>query len=250
MDNCYYIPPEYIEEDQAYISDPKERRHLIRVLRKKPGDAIAFVDGAGWKYEGLITRSDPDVVEIRVTTRCRDETEGEVEITLAPAILKGSRMDTVVEKATELGVSFVIPMRSKHTIAGRGSVSDHRLDRWQRIAQSAMKQSHRTRLPQILPVLTFDSLIEKIPEYDVAFLAWEGESQADLVSTAARCSNAKRLLLLIGPEGGFDHQEIDQGRRANIHTVSLGPRRLRADTASIVALALLMGVGIGASAHR
>jgi 16S rRNA (uracil1498-N3)-methyltransferase len=88
--------------------------------------------------------------------------------------------------------------------------------------------------------LDFDILIEKLPEYDVAFLAWEDESQANLVSTAARYSDAKRLLLLIGPEGGFDRQEIERGRQAGIHTVSLGPRRLRSDTASIVALALLV----------
>lgn len=241
MDNCYYIPSEHIDGDRAYISDPNERRHLVRVLRNKPGDAITFVDGAGWKYEGIIARSDSEVVEISVTTRHRDEMEEDVEITLAPAILKGSRMDTVMEKATELGVSFVIPMRTKYTIAGQGSVSDHRLDRWQRIAQSAMKQSHRSRLPQIMPVLDFDTLLEKTPEYDVAFLAWEGESQSGLVSTAARYSDAKRLLLLIGPEGGFDRQEVERGRRAGIHTVSLGPRRLRSDTASIVALVLLMG---------
>ncbi len=234
-----YIPRDRIEGNSAFVADADERKHLTRVLRKKPGDAIRFVDGEGWIYDGVLTRLKPEI-EIEILDRRRDREDGPVEVTLAPALLKGTRLDMVVEKATELGVASIVPMQSSRTVAGGGEVGGQRMDRWRRIALSAMKQSLRARLPRIVPVTNLSELVRNASSYDLALIAWEEEKETSPALATNRNPGAKRVLMMIGPEGGFDREEIAMAREAGIQTVSLGRSRLRSDTASIAGLTLLM----------
>ena len=182
-------------------------------------------------------------VEIEILDRRRDGEGGSAEVTLVPSLLKGSRLDTVVEKATELGVAGIIPMRSSRTVAGGGEPGGQRLERWRRIALSAMKQSLRARLPRIVPVMSLQEVVGTASSYDLALIASEEERGRGpaLASGLASglVSEARRVLLMIGPEGGFAREELDLAREAGMQSVSLGRSRLRADTASIAGLALL-----------
>ena len=234
-----YIPRDRIEGNSAYVTDADERKHLARVLRKKPGDAVRFVDGEGWIYEGVLIRMKPEI-EIEILDRRRDREDESVEVTLAPALLKGTRLDTVVEKATELGVASIVPMQSSRTIAGGGVEGGQRMDRWRRIALSAMKQSLRARLPRITPVTSLADVVRNASSYDLALIAWEEEKETSPTQAADRNPDTKRVLLMIGPEGGFAREEIAMAREAGMLTVSLGRSRLRSDTASIAGLTLLM----------
>ncbi len=234
-----YIPRDRIDGNTAFVADADERKHLIRVLRKKPGDPILFVDGEGWIYEGVLTRVNPEI-EIEILDRRRDREDGSVEVTLAPALLKGSRLDMVVEKATELGVASIIPMRSARTVAGGREPGVQKLERWRRIALSAMKQSLRARLPRIGPVMSLADLLASAVSYDLALIAWEEEKNHSPDLATGLNPETKRVLLMIGPEGGFAREEIEMAREADIQTVSLGRSRLRSDTASIAGLTLLM----------
>ncbi len=234
-----YVPPERISGNAAFVADEDEQKHLARALRKKSGDAVRFVDGEGSVYDGVIVRMKPEI-EIRIRDRRRHRESESPEVTLAPSLLKGSRLDLVVEKATELGVSAIIPMRSVRTVAGGGESGGQRLDRWRRIAQSAMKQSLRAKLPRIAPVLSLEEIVRTAPSYDLALIAWEEERDRRPASATDRNAETKRVLLIIGPEGGFARDEIAMARAAGIQTVSLGHSRLRSDTASIAGLTLLM----------
>ena len=234
-----YVPPERITGNSAFVADKDEQHHLARALRKKPGDAVHFVDGEGWIYDGVLVSLKPEI-EIEIRNRRRDcETESP-EVTLAPSLLKGTRLDTVVEKATELGVAAILPMRSARTVAGGGGPAGQRLDRWRRIALSAMKQSLRARLPRIEPVTSMGDVVGTASSYDLALIAWEEEGERRPGLAAGLDAKARRVLLMIGPEGGFAGEEIAMAREAGMVTVSLGRSRLRSDTAAIAGLALLM----------
>ena len=234
-----YVPPDRIVGNSAFVPDGDERNHLARALRKKPGDSVHFVDGEGWIYEGVLIRMKPEV-EIEILDRRRDGEGGSAEVTLVPSLLKGSRLDTVVEKATELGVAGIIPMRSSRTVAGGGEPGGQRLERWRRIALSAMKQSLRARLPRIVPVMSLQEVVGTASSYDLALIASEEERGRGPALASGLVAEARRILLMIGPEGGFAREELDMAREAGMQSVSLGRSRLRADTASIAGLALLM----------
>ncbi|MCY4545043.1 MAG: RsmE family RNA methyltransferase [Gemmatimonadetes bacterium] len=234
-----YVPPDRIVGNSAFVPDGDERNHLARALRKKPGDSVHFVDGEGWIYEGVLIRMKPEV-EIEILGRRRDGEGGSAEVTLVPSLLKGPRLDTVVEKATELGVAGIIPMRSSRTVAGGGEPGGQRLERWRRIALSAMKQSLRARLPRIDPVMSLQEVVGTASSYDLALIASEEERGRGPALASGLVSEARRVLLMIGPEGGFAREELDLAREAGMQSVSLGRSRLRADTASIAGLALLM----------
>ncbi len=237
-----YVPPERISGNAAFVSDADERNHLARALRKKPGDAVRFVDGEGWIYDGVLVRMKPEI-EIEILDRRRDRETELPEVTLAPSLLKGTRLDLVVEKATELGVAAILPMRSARTVAGgrpAGEPGGQRLERWRRIARSAMKQSLRARLPRIAPVVSLGDIVESASSYDLALVAWEEERDRSPALARDLDPEAGRVLLMVGPEGGFAREEIAMAREAGMRTVSLGRTRLRSDTASIAGLALLM----------
>ncbi len=238
MEFCY-VPPDRIAGNSAFVVDADERKHLARALRKKPGDAVRFVDGEGWVYDGVLVRMKPEI-EIEILDRRRHREAESVEVTLAPSLLKGSRLDMVVEKATELGVAAIVPMRSARTVAGGGERGGQRLERWRRIAVSAMKQSLRARLPRIDPVMGLEDIMGTASSYDLALIAWEEERERNPVLVTDLNADAKRVLLMIGPEGGFGPEEIAMAREAGMQTVTLGRARLRSDTASIAGLALLM----------
>ena len=238
-DTYFYISPNAIGEHYALMTDKDERRHLLRTLRKRVGDPVVFVDGKGSVYDGVIERIDPDLIRIGVTSRERDTDEPSVRVTLAPALLKGSRLDTVVDKVTELGVHEIWPVHTARTIVNVGK-STARIDRWQRIAMSAMKQSLRSRLTIVRPVLDFHEAIVHAQKYDLALIAWEKERQNGPETIARLYEQPERVLLFIGPEGGFETNEIEAARDVGIHPVSIGRRRFRADTAGIVAVTLLM----------
>lgn len=234
-----YIPRDRIQEDSAFISDPDERNHLARVLRKRPGDLVRFVDGEGWIYEGVLTQIKPKI-EIEILDRWRDRDDNPFDVTLAPALLKGARLDMVVEKATELGVTSIMPMQTSRTVPGVSEQGTQRRDRWRRIALSAMKQSLRSRLPNIVPITNFLDVISASSSYDLPLMAWEEEHETNITLATTRSPVMKSALLMIGPEGGFSREEIEIARQAGVQTVSLGASRLRSDTASIAGLALLI----------
>ena len=205
-----------------------ELRHF-HTLRLGVGDRVIVFDGAGSEHMSIVTGVTTRAATVQVEQTNTATRESPRAIILAPALLKGRKLDLVIEKATELGVQRFAPFVSAHSIGER----DHR-ERWERIALAASKQSGRTRVPTVEPARSFDALVAA-PWPGLRLLAWEEEAAQRLGALPA---DATEVLLVVGPEGGFAPAEVATARARGFTSVTLGPRVLRAETAAIVATAL------------
>lgn len=202
-------------------------RHL-RVLRLTRGDALRLIDACGVEYEAVLLVDGRHEVRVRVDAPLAVERESPLDLVLAAAILKGPRMDLVIEKATELGVRGVTPILTRYTAARSAP-----LERWHRIARAAAAQSGRTKVPVIESPRPLAEVLAA-PPADVRVVAWERERDARVRDLPATASAA---VALVGPEGGFAPEETAAVRAAGFVPISLGPRILRAETAAIVLVA-------------
>jgi len=206
-----------------------ELRHL-RTLRLRPGDVLAVFDEQGAEHEVRLERLGGREASGSIVTTTRPAREPLVALVLAPALLKAAKMDLVVEKATEIGAARIAPVRSRYTI-GAG----HR-ERWQRIALAAAKQSGRTAVPAVDPPVPLADLVRQ-PWPGVRLICWEGERSARFSTLPPR---AEAAIVVVGPEGGFAKDEVDDARAHGFTVVGLAPRILRAETATLVAATLCL----------
>ena len=205
-----------------------ELRHL-HALRLAAGDRLRVFDAAGREYEVVLEHVTTRAATGRVVASYPPPHESPLELVLVPALVKHDKMDWVIEKATELGVTRIAPVMTRYTVA-RGA----HLERWRRIAIAAAKQCGRTRIPSVDAPRAFDDAIGE-PWPGLRLLAWEDEQTVRLADLPQR---TPAVTLVIGPEGGFDPAEVATARSAAFVTVSLGRRVLRAETAAVVGTAL------------
>lgn len=220
-----FVPGARVEDGHLVIRGP-ELRHL-RVLRANVGEPVVVFDAGGREYEAVIETITTSTARARIVAERTTVRESPLDLVLAPGLLKGDKLDLVVEKATELGVARVAPVVCRHSV-GRAQ----HLDRWRRIAVAAAKQSGRTRVPIVDPPVPLAQAIAA-PWPGLRLLAWEGEPRGPIPPAAAAA-----VVVLVGPEGGFAQDEVDEARAAGFAAFGLGPRVLRAETAAIVAAAL------------
>ena len=233
--SSYLIAPRTVHHGKAVITGD-EARHAIRVARRRVGEHILLIDGAGTAYEARVSALGHDRVECEVLNRVEEYGEPHVKVTLAAALVKSDRFETLIEKAVELGVSAIWPMETAFSVVR--NPSENKWRRWSAIALSATKQCLRSRVPEVARPLALADLAGRLPEFDGAFVAWEGESEHALGADTVLVGT--RFLVVIGPEGGFKGEEITLLRAGGARTITLGPRRLRAETAAISALVLVM----------
>jgi 16S rRNA (uracil1498-N3)-methyltransferase len=204
-----------------------ELRHL-RTLRLAPGSTLRVLDDAGGEHEVVLERLDAREAVARVVSSHRPDRESPLQLVLAPALLKGAKMDVVVEKATELGVHRIAPVTTARIVAQGGHV-----ERWRRIAVAAAKQSGRTRVPEVEAPVPLAALAA-VPWPGLRLVPWEGERSRRLDALPDR---AAAVVVVIGPEGGLDDGEITLLRAHDFQPITLGPRVLRAETASLTVAA-------------
>jgi 16S rRNA (uracil1498-N3)-methyltransferase len=205
-------------------------RHL-RTLRLRPGERVILFDDDGAEHEVELSRVADRAAEGVIVATRRPNRESAFDLVLAPALLKGDRMDLVVEKATELGVRRIAPVVSRHVV-GRGA----RVERWRRIAAAAAEQCGRTQVPAVDAPIDLPALVRAVWP-PLRILAWEGERAVSFESLPAAAGAA---IAIVGPEGGFAPDEVDAARDAGFAPVALAPRILRAETAAIVTAALCL----------
>jgi 16S rRNA (uracil1498-N3)-methyltransferase len=221
------------EDGRLTLRGP-EARHIARVLRHRIGDRVYVTDGRGSEYETELVLVKADRVVGRVKGRQERPREPRHRVTLAQAVLKGDKLTQVCEQAAELGVGEFIPMQTARTI---GRLSSTKLERLRAVALSGMKSSTGTVTLEIHP-MNLEALVAGLGRFDQALLAYEEERRVGLDEVLR--PDVESLLVLIGPEGGFEPHEIQALRQAGAVSFSMGPRRLRAETAGIVALAMVM----------
>jgi 16S rRNA (uracil1498-N3)-methyltransferase len=226
---------------------PDDARKLSTVLRKRSGDRVQVVDSGGVAFGAILVvdardNRDARAVQVRATLDellDRGDAETALRVTIAQAVPKGQKMDLVVEKATELGAHAIVPVRSARVIGH--DTSPAKVERWRRIAKSAAQQSGRLRVPDIADVHDWDALLATFARYDRVFVPWELVEPVPLRDVFEHAlSDARSVLVVIGPEGGFSADEVDLARAAGATAISLGRRILRTETAALVVLAALL----------
>ena len=231
-----YFWPEPPEDGLLAITGP-EARHISRVMRHEVGNVISVVDGAGTEAEVELTAVRADRVVGRVLSDTRGAREPKHRIAIAQAVLKGDHLAQVCGQATELGVSRIIPFQSARTV---GRLSPAKLERLRAVSLAALKSSARTMLPAIDAPVEFSRLLKLDSEFDQILVAYENEDGAGLDNSLKR--DAQSVLVVVGPEGGFEPAEIEALKNVGAVPFSLGPRRLRAETAAVTVAALTLGL--------
>jgi len=241
----FYAPPSAFNSNlEAVTLASDEARHLRDVLRLKPGDEVYVFDGAGREFQCTIEESRRDTAQLKVIAEAAPaRLESPLQLTLAVALLKGEKFDLVVQKATELGVTRVMPVVTKLAdIRLRDeSDADKRVARWQRIALEAAKQSGRAVVPQVDEPVSFESLLETFSHKSETSCLMFSERAGQSLKTAMEKhpANGSRITALVGSEGGWTNEELDAARLAEWAIVTLGGRTLRAETAAIAVAVLL-----------
>lgn len=235
--SCFYVQSQDVTEDRLILRG-EEAHHCLRVRRHKKGDLIEAVDGAGTGYQVRIERVEAEELAGRIVAVRPEWGEPKHKITLAQSLIKGDGFDWIVEKTTELGVHRIVPMRTARTVLP--TVRPGKLRRWDKIARSAMKQTKRCRQPRIEPVSSFEDALELLSKSDGILLAWEDERHHTLRDALSDLPSPKTIGVLVGPEGGFAADELRLARCAGARFFSMGPRRLKAETAGILGVGLTL----------
>lgn len=226
-----HLPPERFEGDRASLTE--EARHYLRdVLRLAPGDEVEVFDGRGAAWDARI---DPAFGAL-VLGPSRERRDGAAAVWLLFALAKGEKVDLVVQKATELGAAGLAPFAAERSVVRLDAArSEERTRRWRRIAEEAARQSGRADVPLVLPPGALSTALAALPPDATVFaLDPSGPPLA-----AARQGDRGTCAAIVGPEGGLTADELAACERAGALRASLGPRVLRAETAAIVAVALL-----------
>ncbi len=232
----FYASPSQISLPRITLS-LDESHHLIRVLRLTAGARVFVFDGEGSEYECEVVAPDRRAAELAVIAQCDKEVESPLQITLAQALIKQDKFDWVVQKATELGVTRIVPLATEHSdVRLMEDRAPERLQRWRRISLEAVKQCGRRRLVEISAPLSFAKFAEAASDQmKLIFSERDGRSLREI---AAQIQSLSTLSLAIAPEGGWSETELKLAADYDFIPIQLGLRVLRTETAAIAAVTL------------
>ncbi len=230
-----YVPPGQLAGAPRVKLTADQSRHLLTVLRLAPGAEIEVFDGAGGRFQAVLAGQ-----ELEIGARLAADGR-KTDVVLVQALAKGEKMDLIVQKATELGVTRIVPLTADRAVvrldADRGR---SRAERWRRIAQEASRQCGRADVPRIDEPRGWDGVFALAREEDRRALLLDPEERELRLGAAAR--GVSRLLLAVGPEGGFSGEEKAGAAHATFVPVGLGPLVLRSETAGLAAVAVVLHV--------
>ena len=232
----FYAPPSAFAAQTVTLA-AEEARHLRDVLRLEAGDEVYVFNGVGREFRCTVSSTARDSAELRIDAEVDPaKPESQLQLNLCVALLKGEKFDLVVQKATELGVSKVVPLITRYADIRLRDEADaaKRVARWQRIALEAAKQSGRAFVPEINAPVAFQTFVDRAKD-DGLFVMFSERGGGPLSSV----NTMQSVTALVGSEGGWSDEEIEQATVHNFHVVTLGGRTLRAETAAITITALL-----------
>jgi 16S rRNA (uracil1498-N3)-methyltransferase len=237
----FYSPPADIVGSAVTLS-AEETHHLIRVLRLTPGDDAFVFDGCGREYRCRFRGVENHLARLDVQDELDDIVESPIRLTLAQALAKGEKFDLIVQKATELGVTSLVPLITRYSeVRTQDQPSARRGERWRRISLEALKQCGRRTLVDISAPRTLDEFLRSDgPVSDRWLLVFNERGGKPIREALAGVSKQHEIAALIGPEGGWSETELELLKQAGSTEVTLGPRILRTETAAIVAVTLIL----------
>ena len=218
----------HINDSYSFFTfDKDESRHIAKVLRKQTGDVLSITNGNGWLFKGELVATDPKQCQIQIISKSKEPKRNyELHLAVAPTKMN-ERYEWFLEKATEIGFDSITPIICDH--------SERKLiktERFERILQSALKQSNQYHLPKLLPTMSFSEFIEQ-PMDGSCFIAHCEDSHRKTLKSQLRL--ATKTTVLIGPEGDFSSREIEMAISKGFQPVTLGETRLRTETAAVIA---------------
>ncbi len=242
----FYAPPSAFNSTVDSVSlASEEARHLREVLRLRVGDEVYVFNGAGKEFRCSVEETRRDSAELKVIAQIDSaRPESALHLTLAVALLKGEKFDLVVQKATELGVSEVVPVVTKLADIRLRDESDaaKRVARWQRIAVEAAKQSGRAVVPAVAAPVSFANLVREDAAPGLSRLMFSEREGKSLKEASESLEKATRITALVGSEGGWTDEELNAAQQAGWTIITLGGRTLRAETAAIAVAVLLQHI--------
>ncbi len=238
----FFVDKSNISNTTVTIDNQNDYNHAVRVLRLKRGEQIIVSDTDGIDYTCVVSDIEDAALKLTITEIAADNHELPARITLFQCIPKTEKMELIIQKAVELGVSDIVPVMSKNCVVrldDRKSAS--KTKRWQLIAENAAKQSKRSIIPKVHEPVSFRHAVEQCEQNEVRLIPYENEE--GIVGTCEAIVSflpGSSIGVIIGPEGGFDPLEVAMANRHGIRSISLGKRILRAETAAIAVLSLIM----------
>ncbi len=239
--NRFFVNPNQIEDQAIRIVRKEDIHHIKNVLRLRAGERIEVSDGVHWEYEGVLGQHEPDGLKVEIVSRQVFAREPKVHITLFQGIPKLSKMDFIIQKAVELGVSEVVPVFMARTVVADKGNFGKKLVRYEMIAEEAAAQCGRGIIPYIRQAIPFSKILDSLEPDSMVLFLYENETNTSIKEILRGLpSIPKRLGLIVGPEGGFDGAEAELLKAQGIPCVTLGKTILRTETAGLAALAMCM----------
>lgn len=237
----FFVGPEQVQEERICI-EGSDINHMKNVLRMKVGELLEVNDGCGNLYLCEIEEFAEEAAWVKIKERYDAETELPSRIYLFQGLPKGDKMELIIQKAVELGVYEIIPVATKRAVVKLDEKkAAKKVQRWNAIAEGGAKQSGRGIIPQVTEVLTFAKALEKAKELDMVLIPYEKAEGMEATWKAMQSAvPGKSIGIFIGPEGGFEEEEVEKARMSGAVPVSLGKRILRTETAGLMILSVLM----------
>lgn len=237
----FFVTPDAVGDAAIRITDREDLHHMIKVLRLKPGDEIEVSDGTAWEYRGVLRLVSAEEAVADIVDKQAFAREPAIQITLFQGMPKQGKMELIIQKAVELGVSRIVPVFTDRSVVTDNGKMDKKIQRWQKIADEAVKQCRRGKIPEIGEDLTFSQMVEQWKDYDCVLFPYENEEDQSLKTGLRSLKDKPRTLaIIIGPEGGFSDREAALLKDKGALCVTLGKTILRTETAGLAAIAMVL----------
>ena len=236
----FFVSEEQINGENAYI-EGSDVNHIANVLRMKPGEELLISVKGDWDYLCKIVDIETDRVNLKVL-ESMEQRELPVNITLLQGIPKSDKLEMIIQKAVELGVSEIIPVKTKRVVVKIDEKKvDTKVNRWNAIAESAAKQSKRSIIPKVYEPMSIDNALEIVKDFGVKLIPYENADGIDKTRKILdNMDKTKNIAVFIGPEGGFEESEVDSIKNSGFEVITLGKRILRTETAGLALLSNIM----------
>ena len=236
----FFVSEEQISGENAYI-EGSDVNHIANVLRMKPGEELLISVKGDWDYLCKIVDIETDRVKLKVL-ESMEQRELPVNITLLQGIPKSDKLEMIIQKAVELGVSEIIPVKTKRVVVKIDEKKvDTKVNRWNAIAESAAKQSKRSIIPKVHEPMSIDNALEIVKDFGVKLIPYENADGIDKTRKILdNMDKTKNIAVFIGPEGGFEESEVERIKNSGFEVITLGKRILRTETAGLALLSNIM----------
>lgn len=234
----FFISNDLIKDDKIFING-ENANHIINALRCKIGEEIEVSSGDGYDYICKIVEITKDNVITKIIDCFGNESEPNVKITLYQGLPKSEKMELIIQKCVELGIDEIVPVNTDRVIVKLAGKEDKKIARWNKISESAAKQSRRGKIPIVRSIVSFNNAIKEASKNDFNIIPYEKE-QVNSIKSIVNNFKGKSIGVFIGPEGGFSEKEIEFAIQNKIIPITLGKRILRTETAGFITTAILL----------